>query len=104
MASSNVSINVNAASLEELKTIPNIRDKRANAIIKFRQDEGVLAVEDAIHITGIPDTFWDQLVSEDTVNYGHTVQTMTLEDALKHIKDLEIKLHRQAKHIEGKDI
>ena len=29
---------------------------------------------------------------------------MSLEDALKHIKDLEIKLHRQAKHIEGKDI
>ena len=104
MASSNVSINVNAASLEELKTIPNIGEKRANVIIKFRQDKGALTIEDAIQITGLPNTFWDPLVSEGTVNFGHTVQTMSLEDALKHIKDLEIKLHRQAKHIEGKDI
>ena len=104
MASSNVSINANAASLEELKTIPNIGEKRANAIIKFRQEKGALTVEDAIQITGLPNTFWDPLVSDGTVNFGHTVQTMSLEDALKHIKDLEIKLHRQAKHIEGKDI
>ena len=72
MASSNVSINANAASLEELKTIPNIGEKRANAIIKFRQEKGALTVENAIQITGLPNTFWDPLVSDGTVNFGHT--------------------------------
>ena len=39
-------VNINTASLEELKTIAGISEKRAQKILKKRQEKGTLTLED----------------------------------------------------------
>ena len=46
MASNSNPIDINHSSLGELKLIPNIWDKRAQAIVKLRYEKGSLILED----------------------------------------------------------
>jgi competence ComEA-like helix-hairpin-helix protein len=48
-----VVINVNAAAIEDLSTLPMIRHVRASAIVRYRSDHGPFAVEDLQRVHGI---------------------------------------------------
>ncbi|XP_061195172.1 DNA ligase 1-like [Saccostrea echinata] len=60
-------ININEASLETLKTIRNIGDKRAKAILEIRDRKGEITLEDLKLIPNIPSTIWDPLVEEGLI-------------------------------------
>lgn len=50
-------ININQASKEELMTLPNIGEKRAEAIIEYRNVNKFENIEDIKNVTGIGDKF-----------------------------------------------
>lgn len=54
-------ININTASKEELITLPNIGDKRADAIIEYRNANKFEKIEDIKNVTGIGDKFYEAL-------------------------------------------
>ena len=54
-------ININTASKEELMSLPNIGDKRADAIIEYRSTNKFEKIEDIKNVTGIGDKFYDAL-------------------------------------------
>ncbi|ACV28962.1 ComE operon protein 1 [Anaerococcus prevotii] len=54
-------ININTASKEELMTLPNIGDKRAEAIIEYRSANKFENIEDIKNVTGIGDKFYEAL-------------------------------------------
>ena len=55
-------IDINKATLEQLKTISGISDKRAQKIIQRREEKGFLTTEDLKLMTDIPNTIWDPLI------------------------------------------
>lgn len=54
-------ININTASKEELMSLPNIGDKRADAIIEYRSANKFEKIEDIKNVTGIGDKFYEAL-------------------------------------------
>jgi len=64
-------ININTASADQLKTLPNIGGKRADLIIKRRQELGSLNLEDLKMMSEIPNTFWDPLLEAGKITIGH---------------------------------
>ena len=55
-------ININTASLEELKTLNGIGDAKANAIIEYRTKNGKFKViEDVLKVNGISQTIYDKI-------------------------------------------
>ena len=65
MASNSNPFDINI-SVGELKLIPNIGDKRAQAIVKLRDEKGSL-IQDLKSLTTIPSTIGDPLVSERVI-------------------------------------
>lgn len=60
-------ININKASKEELMTLPNIGEKRANAIIEYRENSPFEKIEDIKNVTGIGEKFYQSLKDLITV-------------------------------------
>lgn len=60
-------ININKASKEELMTLPNIGEKRAEAIIEYRENSPFKKLEDIKNVTGIGEKFYQSLKDLITV-------------------------------------
>lgn len=60
-------ININLASKEELMTLPNIGEKRADAIIEYREANKFEKIEDIKNVTGIGDKFFEAMKELITV-------------------------------------
>lgn len=54
-------ININQASKEELMTLPNVGEKRADAIIEYRDINKFESIEDIKNVTGIGDKYFNAM-------------------------------------------
>lgn len=54
-------ININSATKEELMTLPNIGERRADSIIEYRETKKFETIEDIKNVNGIGDKFFEQL-------------------------------------------
>ncbi|XP_071140676.1 interaptin-like [Mytilus edulis] len=68
-------ININTATKEELMGIRDIGEARANLIIKARKIKGTLTLEDLKMIEGVPNTIWDPLIRNGTVEVSTEEET-----------------------------
>lgn len=109
MASSSNPVDINNANLAELKSIPNIGEKRAGAIVKLRDERGSLSLEDLKTMSTVPNTIWDPLVSEGVIVFRERVKQqekthLNVEDLSSQVSKLQAEILRQAKDIERRDI
>ena len=64
----NNKININKASLEELKLLPNIGESKAQAIIDYRNSVGIFnEIDDIKNVSGIGDSLFDKIKDLITV-------------------------------------
>ncbi|KAK3086893.1 hypothetical protein FSP39_025070 [Pinctada imbricata] len=90
MATSNIgTINVNTASKEDLKLIPNVGDKTALAILKLRDEKRSLDIEDLKSISTIPNTVWDPLVDRGVMTFEEGLGVPSLKDTIAQIQELQ---------------
>ncbi|WP_297281114.1 DUF655 domain-containing protein [uncultured Anaerococcus sp.] len=54
-------ININQASKEELMTLPNVGEKKADAIIEYRDINKFESIEDIKNVTGIGDKYFNAM-------------------------------------------
>lgn len=60
-------ININLATKEELMTLPNIGEKRAQAILDYRQENKFTKIEDIKNVSGIGDKYFEAMKDLITV-------------------------------------
>ena len=65
--SSKDKVNINNASKEELMTLPNIGDKRADSILEYRESNKFETIEDLKNVNGIGEKFYQSLKDLITV-------------------------------------
>lgn len=80
MALASSAIDMNTATLEELKSIPKIQDVRAEAILKRRKELGELTLDDLKQIPNIPSTIWDPLLKQGVITFGFAGQDTEAEE------------------------
>ena len=73
-------IDINNATLEDLKGINNIGDRRAKSIIDARNTKGKLTLEDLKLIPNIPSSIWDHLVDEGIITVPSTLKNTKQTD------------------------
>lgn len=86
-------IDINTATFEQLKQISGISDKRANKIIKRRQEKGSpLTLEDLKLMSDIPNTMWDPLIQAGVITVlkepetiEETLETSTEKEKFQHM-------------------
>lgn len=61
-------VNINSADENTLMTLPNIGEKRAKAIIEYREKTPFKKIEDIKNVSGIGDKFYESLKDYITVN------------------------------------
>ena len=62
-------INLNTATAEQLETLPGIGPAKAQAIVKYRTDNGNFAsIEDLKKVSGIGDKLFEQIKDQITVS------------------------------------
>ena len=67
-SNTNGKININIATLEELKTLSGIGDAKANAIIEYRNKNGNFkSIEDIKNVSGISETVYSKIKENITV-------------------------------------
>ena len=54
-------VNINTANKDELMSLPNIGDKRADAIIEYRKTQKFEEIEDIKNVTGIGEKYYEAL-------------------------------------------
>ena len=57
----NKKININSADKNSLMTLPNIGDKRAEAIIEYRQKDKFNKIDDIKNVSGIGDKYFEAM-------------------------------------------
>ena len=65
--SSKNKVDINKASKEELMTLPNIGDKRADSILEYRESNKFETIEDIKNVNGIGEKFYQSLKDLITV-------------------------------------
>ena len=61
-------VNVNTATVEELKTLPGIGDAKAQSIVSYRQTNGMFqSIEDLMKVEGIKNGVFDKIKDQITV-------------------------------------
>lgn len=60
-SSDNKKININTADKDELTKLPNIGDKRADAIIEYRETKRFEKIEDIKNVSGIGEKYFEQM-------------------------------------------
>ena len=60
-SSYNKKININTADKDELTKLPNIGDKRADAIIEYRETKRFEKIEDIKNVSGIGEKYFEQM-------------------------------------------
>lgn len=60
-STSDEKIDINSASKEELMTLPNIGEKRADSIIEYRQNNKFEKIEDIKNVSGIGNKYFEQM-------------------------------------------
>lgn len=83
-----VSVEINSASVEELMTLPNIGEKRAEQIIKYRNRLGGFVNREQLkEVYSIPDSIYQMILPQITINTS-LVKTIPLNsfssDTLYH--------------------
>lgn len=61
-------VNINSATLEELKTLKGIGDSKANSIIEYRENSGSFKnIEDIKNVDGIGEKVFEKIKDSLTV-------------------------------------
>ncbi|CAG2209805.1 unnamed protein product [Mytilus edulis] len=82
-------VNINTATVEELKSIKSIGTKRAGIITAAREERGQLTIEDLKLLEGIPNTIWDPLVDEGAIVVEPLERTKKDIDPKQRVRELE---------------
>lgn len=70
-------VDINTAGLEELMTLPGIGEKRARAILAYREEHGPFRyVEDLIQVSGIGESLLEGLLERATAGGNEHVENI----------------------------
>jgi DNA polymerase III alpha subunit (gram-positive type) len=78
----NYSIDINKASIEDMSTIKGIGKKIAKSVIAQRKLKGILTQEDLKTIPNIPSTLWDPLFDQGIIK----VESMLQQTLIKQVQ------------------
>lgn len=96
-----MSVNINAASYDELLSLHDIGKTRANAILQERSRKGILTKTDATAILEIPSSVWQELLESGKINFDPiTPHTESEKEVQDFIKGLQEDLRSKAANLE----